>query len=387
MATPRRIRRVLLGLLLSYIALKTLPAPWLWVLLAWALLAFRRARAPERTTASRASWTAAAGLLCLLGLIEAGVRGVDIAEEWGDVPIHREDLYETVDHDILGSAPPPASSRIARKHHGEREIYAARYTFDEHSLRLTPDCRDTAAQAVLFFGCSMTFGEGLHDEETLPYRVGEALSDDACLYNFALHGYGTHHMLAAIEHGMVDTIVEQDIGHVFYGLLYPAHLYRLTGQESWFRHGPQYALGADGRPEHRGHFDDDERAHPFLAKVKDLAEDALFVRRLLRRKRPIDDADQQLLTAMVIEARDRLAARSPDLAFHVLVWGRRGSDGEDQVLASLRAAGIGVHPVRDIIPDYVTNEARYDVDAHDAHPNALTTRLVAEYVTALIRGE
>ena len=65
--------------------------------------------------------------------------------------------------------------------------------------------------------------------ETMPYQVGLRTDGQYATYNFAVHGYGTHQMLAAIENGMVASRVKEDVRYVIYQAIYPEHLYRLAG--------------------------------------------------------------------------------------------------------------------------------------------------------------
>ena len=77
----------------------------------------------------------------------------------------------------LGYAPYPNRVVEAWKIVGSDRIYDVTYTIDSHGLRKTPGITASAAarSAFLFFGGSFTFGEGLNDDETLPYQFAKEL--------------------------------------------------------------------------------------------------------------------------------------------------------------------------------------------------------------------
>jgi hypothetical protein len=247
-------------------------------------------RSAERKTTPRVVWSNIASILSILCIFEASVTVLDWpkkqAKEQAPNPIRGERLYDKVRHDILGSVPPKGTSRHARKFYNDRLLYDAVYTIADNGLRITPPCQSQDTQAVLFFGGSYAFGEGLNDDQTLPYLTGVETQGKYCVYNFSVHGYGTHHMLAAIEHGMVDAIVEQEPRYAIYSVLYPEHVYRLAELRSWNRHGPQYLLQQDGRPHYVGHFDDGDLKNSYLLAMLSHFKKFALVKRFLNRTCP-----------------------------------------------------------------------------------------------------
>ena len=106
----------------------------------------------------------------------------------------------SVDDPVTGYKPRPgAAVRSVRKGRADGVVqYDVRYTVDEHSRRKVAQ-HPEARKAVLFFGCSFTFGEGLTDEDTLPYRVNEKIGGEFQAFNFGYSGYGPHQFLALLE--------------------------------------------------------------------------------------------------------------------------------------------------------------------------------------------
>ncbi len=82
-----------------------------------------------------------------------------------------------------------------------------------------PPSNKENGKCVLFFGGSFTFGEGLNDNETMPYSVGIKMKGKYQVYNFGFHGYGPHQMLSAIEHNMVNDIISCKQKYVIYQAL------------------------------------------------------------------------------------------------------------------------------------------------------------------------
>ncbi len=67
---------------------------------------------------------------------------------------------------------PPAKKKITLKKQREYMVYDVSYHFDEYGRRKTSVSSKVAKNKyVIFFGCSVTFGEGLNDEDTIPYLI------------------------------------------------------------------------------------------------------------------------------------------------------------------------------------------------------------------------
>lgn len=77
-------------------------------------------------------------------------------------------------------------------------IYEAKYSIGGDGFRKTPNENLENQHRVNFFGCSFTFGEGINDDETLPYFVKQ-ISSNLSVKNFGFHGYGVHQALAILQ--------------------------------------------------------------------------------------------------------------------------------------------------------------------------------------------
>ncbi len=123
-------------------------------------------------------------------------------------------------------------------------VYNVKSSIDKNSLRITPNHNPEHNQFALFFGCSIAYGEGLNDNETLPYQFQEN-SSNYNSYNFAYPGYGTNHMLARMEYQNLSDNVTEKNGVAFY-IFFWDHIYRAIGAMQhycgWASNAPYYTL-------------------------------------------------------------------------------------------------------------------------------------------------
>ena len=121
--------------------------------------------------------------------------------------------------EVLGHSATPGTAARAQKWHGKTLLYG---------LRVSPPRGSGPPEAcVVFFGDSFTFGEGLNDTETMPYRAGAIGGGRFEVYNFGFRGYGPHPMLSALQHGRVASILKCRPTHVIYTAT-PDHVNRIS---------------------------------------------------------------------------------------------------------------------------------------------------------------
>ncbi len=124
--------------------------------------------------------------------------------------------HSMVFDDNLGYKPKPDTSHTGVRTVDGKIIYSIKYSTDTNSLRITPiDSTKPRTQYAQFYGCSMTFGEGVQSDETLPYYFGK-FDSTYRPYNFAYSGYGPHQMLARLETNSPQNIVKESTGIAFY---------------------------------------------------------------------------------------------------------------------------------------------------------------------------
>jgi hypothetical protein len=378
------------ALALSALSLKALPMPFVWIGLTWAV-ALIGGLFCLHGTLPRGS------LACLHGtgfralLFNVSIAAVAFAAVEVYLSLHEPtsatyagNFY--VKDDLLGTA----LAKGARVHVTSGRSFDVTYTTDANGLRIAPPVQDDKhAECILFFGCSFLFGHGLEDDQTLPYQVGLQSGGRYRTFNFAVPGYGPHHMLAEIEGGRVGRIADCSPKYAIY-LALAHHAKRASGKVFSSMHGPRYVLDPDGIPRRVGNFGEQEKVpSPFEAELRwQLGKSAIY-RRLTQIEPRIDKDDVRLMLAIVGRSRDLLAAEYPGIQFHVILWPSRQGDqavAYRELQEGFRQMNIPVHRVEDILlgDTFTFGSSKYAISATDSHPNALADRLLANYVLTKI---
>lgn len=156
--------------------------------------------------------------------------------------------HSFVPDENLGYKPAPNESIRGVKTIDEQIIYDIEFQTDENSLRKTRLAAQSPTKFAQFYGCSMTFGEGVNSDETIPYLFA-AKDSSYQAYNFAFSGYGPTQMLARLQTNKLDSIVEEKKGFGVY-IFIPDHVNRVinTYTNYSYNHGnvPKYVLEKAG---------------------------------------------------------------------------------------------------------------------------------------------
>jgi hypothetical protein len=364
------------GICLTVASFNFLAAPFVWALPIWVVL-FGLAAFVDKVSIRRAIWVNFATILLVLATAEAYYWASDTAgaEERFEGSI-TTDYY--TDHELLGYAPAKNYVATVSKYVGDVQVYNTIYTINSHGLRISPPySADPGVVAALFFGGSVTFGEGVGDDSAMPYQVGVKSNQRYSIYNFGFHGYGPHQMLAALQNGIVEDVVAEPAKLAVYQAI-PTHVMRAAGLASWDKHGPRYSLNEEGQVYPAGHFDDiDTFGSATIAK-------SYLYNRTFGRHRALREADYLLYLAIVTDAADTFRKRYPGSEFHVILWGYRGGYAFDRILEGLTRAEIPVHLISDILPRYLEEPDIYQISPHDPHPNSEAHGLIASYVATRI---
>jgi hypothetical protein len=274
----------------------------------------------------------------------------------------------------------------SQKWYGKTLLYDVTYSFDTDGLRVSPPRGDGPPDAcVLFFGDSFTFGEGLNDTETLPYRVGAIGGGRFEVYNLGFHGYGPHQMLSALEHGRVASMLKCRPTHVIYSAI-PDHVGRVSALNTWGFHDPRYRLQPDGSVRYDGHFDDEKPARPsrFQQEVRWQAGKSALYRWITVRQRRATEQDMRLFIGIVSQARRLVELTYPGSVFEILLWEKRIQ--ANNAASALQAAGFAPRIVESVLPSYHEDSASYRIP-HDGHPTTKANDLLAHYVVrSIIEG-
>ncbi|MFM7142542.1 MAG: hypothetical protein ACKO2K_11585, partial [Alphaproteobacteria bacterium] len=145
----------------------------------------------------------------------------------------------------LGMIHRPDSRFRAVKTEGSKTLYDAIYTIDRFGNRVTPAPVSPDSPAVVFFGCSYTFGDGIDDEESLPWQFALATGRRFDVVNAGHSGHGAHQMLRMLETDHLEERLKHGVVHAFYSAI-EHHPARAAGLAPWDFRGPRYELDGDG---------------------------------------------------------------------------------------------------------------------------------------------
>jgi len=366
---------------------RTSPTPYLWIAMA-SVVMLSYVYTVSKREGLRALWVNLAVVVFTLGVAESYF--------WSQEPLERTMEYSEeffVADDVLGYKPAADRPIHHRSYGGDQLLYDVTYTLDDQGMRIASPLtgeQEAINPCIAFFGDSFTFGEGMSDEQTMPYQVWKRLGPRYHTANFAFLGYGPHQMLAALEQGLVESQGHCRPSHIVYQAI-PTHVSRAAGLEAWDHHGPRYAWQSDGRVLQQGYFDDLHPSTPLQwlrvahwqlpARVRTSLEASALYRTLLNSHRPVTPQDVALFAAIVGTAKQVASRNYPGVTFQVLFWDY-DDDAEvgEQVQSQLQARSVIVHPISTILPGFPAQRARYEISPYDRHPNVQAHARIADFV-------
>jgi len=132
----------------------------------------------------------------------------------------------------------PGIHRIKKQTVSGETIYDVKYSIGENGFRIT-QTGNNEYRRINFFGDSFTFGEGLNDNETLPYFINQTMRNIS-VRNFGFSASGVHQALAILES-------ERDTkGAINFLLTSPYHAVRSSCKPTWTAGAPKYEIQSDG---------------------------------------------------------------------------------------------------------------------------------------------
>lgn len=257
-------------------------------------------------------------------------------------------------------------------------IYDVVYSTDQYGLRVTPPNDNPNSIPILFFGCSFTFGDGVNDDEALPYVFQVGSKNEYKAYNFALNGYGPHQMLRIIESGLIERVLGKSPDVAIYGVL-TDHIERCNGNYPYDVSGPKYVLNDKNEVEFAGKLDE-SKAYRFMLHQLDKS---YVIRRILlitlSHKRTTKDID--LFIGILAKSRDLLMSKY-NCRFYVLVWTWGNEEDKDvpYIRSELEKKNIRVIATKDIFTKFNDGSAKYYLHECDGHPSALAYKRVSDYL-------
>lgn len=269
----------------------------------------------------------------------------------------------------------PPNAEAHREARFGQDLFDVKYTHDENGWRILPERHAGAANDLLLFGCSFTFGYGLEDTQSWPWQLAELLGPNWDLENYSANGFSANQMLNLLEHGQIQPLTGQNRYALF--LAIRDHLRR----NEFFPNAPHYRLNAAGAAEEggKGRFVWAHRL-PELFNGSQLAREASsFIAQLAIK----NEAPQKLYLAM-IEKSAKILRGNYDATLIVLLW----PDIED-LAPQLQERGIKVLLARSLLPDWDTPPDpgwKYRIERrYEGHPNLKAATELAEGLARYFR--
>ena len=284
----------------------------------------------------------------------------------------------------LGFEPIPGRQVEVWKTLGDERIFDVTYSITPQGFRYIPgfDRFNASSALILFLGGSYAFGEGLDDDETLPYFLAAKTNWSQPILNLAFSGYGPHQMLRTLELGRLGDLGYEKIKAAVYVAI-PGQANRAAGEVWWDPVGPKYVLDPSGKLQYRGRFTDVPAPligvfYRYLQLIQ-LARRSRVMDRvinLVTGAESINPANNAELMAQIVSRSAAILDEEYHANLTVLFWDD-DSELSSLVLAALDEKGIHVLKVSEVIP--LSERHRYEIP-QDSHPNAAANELLADYL-------
>lgn len=271
-----------------------------------------------------------------------------------------------------------------------KTIYDVNYKINNYGLRNTNSSNNNSCHCIFFFGCSMIFGQGINDNETLPYLLGEKTNHKYRIYNFGVGGYGPNQILYEIESGGISKIVKgcKDNTAIYMGV--ENHVERATGKLFWQKYSPKYDLIKD-KLVYQKSFESGSNAKLIiddnLKSIMQKSQIYICVNRMIfltRLTPPIKEKQkyEKLYIVMLGKMRNILKEKYNTKRFIVLFWDDNYSG--KCILKSLDSNTFENYSVCSILPGFNISSKNYLIQ-NDGHPNKHTNEVLANFLAKKIK--
>ena len=362
-------------LLLSFGLVQFAPYPFVFVLLTW-LSGLIYAARQAKTSIKKAVCINVAAVVGLFLVLEAHWIN---KKEFRHAPVVETQHAQgtRMKDPILGHRRAPNYSKKSTKTIDGQTSYSVTYTTDDSGYRITPEPVSPEDDTCLvFLGCSFTFGDGVDDQDSMPWQVASISNRKS--FNLGVSGYGPHQMLAAVEFDLLPDLQDCSRKVAIYQAI--EDLVSLAaGVGSLGRTGPRYVISDTGQVVYTGQFDEFSREKNSNTVWARLFGKSYIYREYFVDRMWVGDAEVELYLAIVAQAKARLKQKFPGLKFIVLYWDN--STRSHAVALDERLPQIADEYIRvsDIIPDIETNKADWLLYL-DPHPNAKAHKALAEHL-------
>ncbi|WP_104718393.1 SGNH/GDSL hydrolase family protein [Helicobacter trogontum] len=305
--------------------------------------------------------------------------------------IYATDYY--IPNEVTGYRAKPNIIATARmiNQKDDSVIYDISYDINEFGWRKTQSSNDNSRQCFLFFGDSFTIGEGLNNNESLPFYFGQQV--DMKIYNFGFHGYGPHQALALLLSGEVKrTIKDCDEVIALYESL-PRHISRANGFSPWEigTKAPRFKING----EKLEWLDTTtNKKSKFARSIEHRLEQSYLYKFLQSRDTyKYDEKYNNLYFAIMLEMQKELKTQL-NAPLYVLLWDSNNLSDELEVQESnaitqwlettfnndIATMGGGYMLASNILQNYKIARENYSINKCEQHPNAIANKELAKFL-------
>lgn len=244
------------------------------------------------------------------------------------------------------------------------------YTINSHGFRHTAG-PENGDGAVIFLGCSQTFGFGLNDDETAAHHCAEASAFSKTVLNISMINTGPHQALRELEtqyHFRKTGVTPDKVQAVVYTLI-DDHPNRVVSSS---QPGAPYYRLEDGNAVYRGTFAESENYGKLGVLYGRSRVLPILWERLGRRQNA--QSYRWRLTHAILRRMNEICRRDYGVGLTVMYW-----DETPEVVAQLEADSIRVLRLSDAWGrDWRDYAIRYML--HDGHANAYGNQLIGTMV-------
>jgi hypothetical protein len=276
-------------------------------------------------------------------------------------------------HDeLLGASPRPNAQVSVTKKLGNKTVYDVTYSIDEYGRRVIPMTNpDHRTKFILFFGGSYTFGEGVNDNETMPFYVSQFASKYKP-YNYGFRGYGPQQMLAKLQDGEISKEIDEAEGILIYTFI-DHHVNRAIGSMQIYEmamggHYPYYVIDDNDKLIKKG---DLTSGRPVVAAVYRLLTMSQILAYFQIDIPKINDNHIRLTAKIIEESRNTFEEEFESDSFYVLFY--PGSKYSQKMIPYLKDADVKYLDYSKLID---TTSLDFHIEG-DGHPTAQAFETVA----------
>jgi len=289
----------------------------------------------------------------------------------------------------FGSQPKPGVFTAKKVASNGDVLYDTVFTIGPDGFRVTPKYGDKQTHRINFLGDSFTFGEGVSDNETMAYFVGDLVNTQAAnqwaplqVKNYGIHGWGIHQSLAVLQS---DLDTQSNLNVV---LTAPWHASRVGCADFFSLGSPKYVLQDDGLVKRDGYcrsFGWVEHSPKALrglitsSKVFNLIQDSLLV---------TNDQDKQL--ALYLGVLKTIALESKKRGEDLVVGFIKADDqwfvgtyNNQKVIDAIKGMGIKVVDMT-LADKNELLERKYYIHELDKHPTGAANHARAKLLLSNI---